>query len=39
MGGMSSAERLIVVSVDSHAQMPPEAWSEYLEPRYHDELP
>jgi predicted TIM-barrel fold metal-dependent hydrolase len=32
-------ERLIVVSVDSHAQMPPEAWPRYLETRFHDELP
>ena len=32
-------ENLIVVSVDSHAQAPPEAWPEYLEPRYHEYLP
>ena len=32
-------ERLVVVSVDSHAQMPPEAWPQYLDARYHDELP
>ena len=32
-------ERLIVVSVDAHAQMPPELWPEYLESRYHDLLP
>jgi predicted TIM-barrel fold metal-dependent hydrolase len=32
-------DELIVVSVDSHAQMPPELWSEYLESRYHDLLP
>ncbi len=32
-------DELIVVSVDSHAQMPPELWSQYLESRYHDLLP
>ena len=32
-------DRLIVVSVDSHAQAPPEAWPRYLERRYHDFLP
>ena len=32
-------ERLTVVSVDSHAQMPPELWTEYLDRRYHDLLP
>ena len=32
-------ERLTVVSVDSHAQMPPELWPEYLDRRYHDLLP
>ena len=25
--------------MDSHAQAPPEAWPEYLEPRYHEYLP
>jgi predicted TIM-barrel fold metal-dependent hydrolase len=33
------SDRLLIVSVDSHAQMPPEAWPKYLEARYHDELP
>jgi predicted TIM-barrel fold metal-dependent hydrolase len=32
-------ERLTVVSVDSHAQMPPELWPQYLDRRYHDLLP
>jgi predicted TIM-barrel fold metal-dependent hydrolase len=32
-------DQLIVVSMDSHAQMPPAAWPEYLERRYHEHLP
>jgi len=32
-------DNLIVVSVDSHAQMPPETWPQYLEKRYHENLP
>jgi hypothetical protein len=32
-------DQLIVVSMDSHAQAPPEAWPEYLEARYHEYLP
>ena len=32
-------ERVLIVSVDSHAQAPPEAWPEYLEQRYHEYLP
>ena len=32
-------DELIIVSVDSHAQAPPEAWPEYLEPQYHEYLP
>ena len=32
-------DKLIVVSVDSHAQAPPEVWAEYLETRYHEHLP
>ena len=32
-------DELILVSADSHAQPPPEAWPEYLESRFHDELP
>jgi predicted TIM-barrel fold metal-dependent hydrolase len=31
--------KVIVVSADGHAVMPPAVWSEYLEPRYHDFLP
>jgi predicted TIM-barrel fold metal-dependent hydrolase len=31
--------RLIVVSVDSHAQTPPQQWAQYLEQRYHEHLP
>ena len=32
-------DRLIVVSADSHAGVPHELWSEYLDPRFHDLLP
>ena len=32
-------DRLIVVSVDSHAQAPPSVWADYLEARYHEHLP
>ncbi len=32
-------DQLTVVSVDSHAQAPPEAWADYLETRYHEHLP
>jgi predicted TIM-barrel fold metal-dependent hydrolase len=32
-------DRLLVVSVDSHAQAPPDAWPKYLEPEFHDYLP
>jgi predicted TIM-barrel fold metal-dependent hydrolase len=32
-------ERLILVSGDSHASPPPEAWPEYIESRYHHLLP
>jgi predicted TIM-barrel fold metal-dependent hydrolase len=32
-------DRLIVVSADSHAAMPSELWSQYLETRYHEHLP
>ena len=35
----SPTDRVIVVSVDSHAQVPPDAWPEYLEKRYHEHLP
>jgi predicted TIM-barrel fold metal-dependent hydrolase len=31
--------KLTIVSVDSHAQPPPEVWADYLESRYHDLLP
>jgi predicted TIM-barrel fold metal-dependent hydrolase len=31
-------DKLIVVSGDSHAVHPPEAWPEYVEPAYHDYL-
>ena len=33
------ADRVIVVSSDSHAGMPKEMWTEYLESRFHDLLP
>jgi predicted TIM-barrel fold metal-dependent hydrolase len=32
-------DRLIVVSSDSHAGIPKELWSEYLDPNFHDLLP
>jgi len=32
-------DKPIVVSVDSHAQAPQEAWPEYLEKRFHEYLP
>ena len=32
-------ERVIVVSSDSHAGMPKELWTEYLDSRFHDLLP
>jgi predicted TIM-barrel fold metal-dependent hydrolase len=32
-------DRLLVVSADGHAVMPPELWAEYLEPEFHDHLP
>ena len=35
---MDRTDKLIVVSMDSHAQAPPEAWPEYLEERYHEHL-
>jgi len=31
-------DQVIVVSSDSHAQMPPEVWPEYVEKRYHGYL-
>jgi hypothetical protein len=33
------ADKLTIVSIDGHAQMPPEAWPKYLDKRYHDQLP
>jgi predicted TIM-barrel fold metal-dependent hydrolase len=32
-------DRLIVVSSDSHAGIPKELWSEYLDPRFHELIP
>jgi hypothetical protein len=32
-------ENLIIVSVDSHAQVPTHAWPVYLETSYHQYLP
>ena len=32
-------EKVIVVSVDGHAVMPPERWHDFLEPQFHDHLP
>jgi hypothetical protein len=31
-------DELIIISVDSHAQMPSDRWAEYLEPRYREHL-
>ena len=31
-------DRLLVVSVDSHAQAPPDAWPKYLDPNFHEYL-
>src|SRR5262245_13210408 len=32
-------EKLVIVSADGHAGMPPALWSQYLDERYHDFLP
>ena len=32
-------DRLIIVSSDSHAGVPKELWTEYLDPRFHELLP
>jgi predicted TIM-barrel fold metal-dependent hydrolase len=32
-------DRMLIVSADGHAVMPPELWSEYLEPEFHEHLP
>jgi predicted TIM-barrel fold metal-dependent hydrolase len=32
-------DKLIIVSGDSHATVPPSAWSEYVDARYHSYLP
>src|SRR5665213_2127009 len=32
-------DRLIIVSSDSHAGMPKDLWSEYLDARYHELIP
>jgi predicted TIM-barrel fold metal-dependent hydrolase len=32
-------DRLVIVSADSHAGMPPALWKEYFDPRFHDLLP
>jgi predicted TIM-barrel fold metal-dependent hydrolase len=32
-------DRLTIVSMDGHAQMPPEAWPKYLDKRFHEFLP
>jgi len=34
-----TVDDVIIVSVDGHAQMPPELWADYLESDYHDLLP
>jgi predicted TIM-barrel fold metal-dependent hydrolase len=36
---LSEPERLTIVSVDSHAIAPPEAWERYVETRFHEYLP
>jgi predicted TIM-barrel fold metal-dependent hydrolase len=35
----ASGDRIIVVSTDSHAGVPPARWAEYLPAEYHDLLP
>jgi predicted TIM-barrel fold metal-dependent hydrolase len=37
--GVDVSDNLVIVSVDSHAGMPPDAWPEYLEKQYHEHLP
>ena len=37
--GNAVEERLIVVSSDSHAGIPKELWTEYLDPQFHDLIP
>jgi hypothetical protein len=32
-------DRLTIVSLDGHAQVPEDAWATYLEPEYHEYLP
>ncbi len=32
------SDRLIFVSCDSHAGVPKELWSEYLDPKFHEHL-
>jgi len=32
-------DRLIIISSDSHATIPPDKWPEYFEQRYHEHLP
>ena len=34
-----STDRMIVVSTDSHAGVPPELWTEYLPKQYHELIP
>jgi hypothetical protein len=36
--GRNDMDNLLIVSLDSHAQMPPEAWPKYLPKRYHEYL-
>ena len=32
-------DKLLAISADGHAVMPPDLWIEYLEPQYHEHLP
>ena len=34
-----ATKKITIVSMDGHAQMPPEAWPKYLDKRFHDQLP
>ena len=35
----STSEKVIIVSADSHAGVPKELWTKYLDPKFHDLLP
>jgi predicted TIM-barrel fold metal-dependent hydrolase len=39
MTGEGSVEKVVIVSADGHAVLPPELWTEYLEQEHHAHLP